>query len=232
MLPAITAQLTVGNYNAARSTEESAARITGLISLPCAVGLSILAEPVMGLLGGYTGENLALAGTILKVLGVNVFFYGMIQYTNVVLQSHGYTHIPVINTLICGVMKLVVVYLLVGNPQIGIVGAPVGMLLCYLCIGVMNLIAIYRVVPQKTKILQNLLRPLLPAALMGLGVWGAFRVLILVLGSDGSRVLLCGLPVLVGVVVYLVGVVIFKAISREDCLLLPKGEKIAKFLQF
>ncbi len=228
VLPAITALLATGDQTGAKATEESAARITGLLSLPCAVGLSLLAGPVMGLLGGYTGENLALAEKILAVLGMNVFFYGVIQYTNVVHQSHGYTHIPVINTLLCGGMKLVVVYLLVGNPAIGIVGAPVGMLLCYLCIGVMNLIAIYRVVPQKTKILSNLLRPFFPAAFMGLGVWGAYRLLLNV--GMTSRVILCGAPVLVGVVIYMILVVIFKVIRREDCLLLPKGDKISKFL--
>ena len=231
VLPAITALLTTGNAAGAKSTEESAARITGLISLPCAVGLSILATPVMGLLGGYTGENLRLAGTILGVLGVNVFFDAMIQYTNVVLQSHGYAHIPVINTLICGGMKLVVVYLLVGNPQIGIVGAPIGMLLCYLCIGVMNLIAINRVVPHKARILRNLLRPALPAAVMGVAVWGVYRLLITALGADTSRVILCGVPVAIGVATYLAGVVICKAISQEDCLLLPKGDKISKILR-
>ena len=231
VLPAITAQLTTGNHSGAKSTEESAARITGLLSLPCAVGLAILAKPVMGLLGGYRGENLELAGAILAVLGINVFFYGLIQYTNVVLQSHGYAHIPVINTLLCGAMKLAVVYLLVGNPRIGIVGAPIGMLLCYLCIGVMNLIAISRVVPQKTKIVQNLLRPLLPAAVMGAAVWGVYRLLIALLGADSSRVILCGIPVAVGVAAYAVLVVICKAIRREDCLLLPKGEKIAKLFR-
>ena len=231
VLPAITAQITTGNYTGAKATEESAARITGLLSLPCAVGLTILAKPVMGLLGGYTEANLELAGTILAVLGINVFFYGLIQYTNVVLQSHGYAHIPVINTLICGGMKLVIVYLLVGNPQIGIVGAPIGMLLCYLCIGVMNLIAIRKVVPQKSRILQNLLRPLLPAVFMGGAVWGIYRILIALLGADGSRIFLCGVPVAVGVAVYAVCIVVFKSIRREDCLLLPKGEKIAKLLR-
>ena len=230
VLPAITAQLAVKDHAASRATEESAARITGLISLPCAVGLSILAGPVMGLLGGYSGENLALATKILAVLGVNIFFYGMIQYTNVVLQSHGYAVIPVINTLLCGAMKLLVVYLLVGNPNLGIVGAPIGMLLCYLCIGVMNLIAIYKVVPQKVQILRNLLRPFVPAALMGVAVWGVYKLLQLVFGAEGSSVLLCGIPVAVGVAVYAASVVIFRAIRREDCLLLPKGDKIAKIL--
>ena len=230
VLPAITAQLTTGDHAGAKATEESAARITGLLSLPCAVGLTLLSAPVMGLLGGYTGDNLTLAGTILGVLGINVFFYSVIQYTNVVLQSHGYAHIPVINTLLCGGMKLVVVYLLVGNPAIGIVGAPVGMLLCYACIGLLNLIAIYRVVPQKTRILQNLLRPALPALLMGAGVWGVYRIAQMLPVIGASRTLLCGISVGAGVVIYLFAVVLFRSIRREDCLLLPKGEKIAKIL--
>ena len=229
VLPAITAALAVGNHKEAKATQESAARVTGLLSLPCAVGLSLLAGPVMGLLGGYSGEELELARKLLTVLGVNVFFYGVIQYTNVVLQSHGYAHIPVINTLLCGGMKLVVVYLLVGNPKIGIVGAPVGMLLCYLCIGAMNLIAIAKVVPQKVQVLRNLLRPVLPAAIMGVVVWAAYRVIGLL--PFQSRLISCGVPVALGVVVYAVCVVVFKALRREDCLLLPKGDKIANFLR-
>ena len=231
VLPAITALITTKNFDGAKATEESAARITGLISLPCAVGLSILAAPVIGLLGGYTGENLQLAGKILAVLGVNIFFYATIQYTNVVLQSHGYAHIPVINTLLCGGMKLIVVYVLVGNPQIGILGAPIGMALCYLCIGLLNLIAIAKVVPHKPRILRNLLRPAVSAIVMGIAVFGVYRALIALLGAGTSRVILCGIPVGVGVIVYCVCVVLFKAISREDCLLLPKGDKISKILR-
>ena len=231
VLPAITALITTKDFTGAKATEESAARITGLISLPCAVGLSILSVPVIGLLGGYTGANLQVAGKILGVLGVNIFFYAMIQYTNVVLQSHGYAHIPVINTLLCGAMKLAVVYVLVGNPQIGIVGAPIGMTLCYLCIGVMNLIAINKVVPHKPRILRNLLRPALPAMVMGGLVFITYRLLIAILGAGASRIFLCGIPVGVGVLAYLVCVVLFKAISREDCLLLPKGDKISKILR-
>ena len=45
-----------------------------------------------------------------------------------------------------------------------------------------------------------------------------------------SRLILCALPIAVGGVVYIGCVVVFKVIRREDCLLLPKGEKIAKLL--
>ena len=155
----------------------------------------------------------------------------MIQYTNALLQSHGYAHIPVINMLLCGAVRLGVVYLLAGNPEIGIMGAPIGGLLCYCAIAVLNLLAIRRRVPQRPALLVNLLRALLPAAIMGVVVWVVDWGLRLVLGEDGSRVLQCGVPIAVGAVVYVVAVVLCKAITREDCQLLPKGDKIAKLMR-
>ena len=50
------------------------------------------------------------------------------------------------------------------------------------------------------------------------------------LGFD-SRLILCGAPIAVGVLVYAIAAVKIKVITREDCLLLPKGEKIAKLLK-
>lgn len=70
ILPAIAAQLTLRNARGARKTEESAVRILGLITMPCAVGLVALAQPIMALLRGYTGETLSVAGNLLAVLGV------------------------------------------------------------------------------------------------------------------------------------------------------------------
>jgi stage V sporulation protein B len=110
-------------------------------------------------------------------------------------------------------------------------GAPIGSVLGYTAIATMNLLAIRRLVPQKPALLTNLLRPLLPAAIMGVAVFGAYRGLIALLGQNGSRILLCGLPIAVGVAVYCIAVVKCKAITREDCQLLPKGDKIAKMLK-
>ena len=231
VIPAITSNLTLKKDQAVRETEESAARITGLLSLPCTVGLFVLGQPVMALLGGYSGTNLVLGGKLLALLGISIFLYAIIQYTNALLQSHGYAHIPVINMLLCGVAKLAVVYILVGNPAIGILGAPIGAILGYGGIAVLNLISIRKLVPQKPALLKNLLRPVLPAALMGGAVYGTSLLLLKIFGEDASSVILCGGPIMVGVVVYFVGVVVFKSIKKEDCQLLPKGDKIAKLLK-
>ena len=229
IIPAITAQITSGDAKSARSTEESAVRVTGLISAPCAVGLAVLAEPVTGLLGGYTGEKLVLATSLMTVLGICIVFNALVLLTNAIMQAHGHVNLPVVNMFIGGAVKLVAVFILAGNPNIGILGTPIGSLLCYLCITVLNLGTIRRVLPEAPAIVRNMLRSIFSAVFMGAAVFACWYGITAVLG-DVSRIIACGVPIAIGVVVYAIAVIKLKAITREDCLLLPKGEKIAKFL--
>ncbi len=232
IIPAITAQLTLCHHDAARATEESSARITGLIALPCAVGLFLMAEPVTAIIGAYQGEKLALATRLMSTLGIGIFFYAGVQLTTAVMQAHGHATVPVVNMIVSGMLRLGVVYVLVGNPQIAILGAPIGSVLCFGCICLLNLLWMRKVVPQKPALLKNLLRPLPSAAIMGAAVWvthwGLGRVFSL--ESTVGKLILCAVPILVGAAVYCIAAAKLRAITREDCLLLPKGEKIADLL--
>ncbi len=229
IIPAITAQLTTCDHAGAKATEESAARITGLISMPCAFGLALMAEPVTALLGGYTGENLALATKLMAILGCCIAFNAVVLVTTAIMQAHGHVNRPVVNMFIGGILKLIAVYVLTGNRNIGIAGTPIGTLLCYVVIATLNIASIRTLVSNPPAIVKNLVRPFLAAAVMGVCAFGALMGL-KALGIT-SRLILCGGPIAVGVVVYLIAAVAFKVITREDCLLLPKGEKIAKFLK-
>ncbi len=228
IIPAITSQLTLDDFREAKATEESAVRVTGLISMPCAFGLAALAEPVTALLGGYTGEDLALATRLMTVLGISIIFNAVVLVTTAFMQAHGHVNRPVVNMLLGGLVKLVAVFVLTGNPYVGILGTPIGTLLCYLCICLLNIGSIRKLIANPPAIVRNLLRPFAAAAVMGICAWGAWYGLKM-LGLT-SRLILCGGPILVGVAVYLVLAVKFRAITREDCLLLPKGAKIAKIL--
>jgi stage V sporulation protein B len=230
IIPAITAQLTTGNLNAAKATEESAARVSALISMPCAFGLALLAQPVTQLLGGYSGEKLMLATRLMSVLGVCIVFNATVLLTNAIMQAHGHEKLPVVNMFVGGFVKLIAVFILTGNPAIGIVGTPIGSLLCYLCITVLNLFTMRKVLSDPPAIVKHMLRAFLAAALMGACAWGTWKGLQVLLGTDMSALIACAVPIAVGVAVYAIAAVRFKAITREDCLLLPKGEKIANLL--
>ncbi len=231
-IPAITAFLTLKNHKGVRSTEESASRVMALISMPCAVGLFVLSKPIMALLGGYAGEELDLASQLMQVLGICVIFNATVLLTNAIMQAHGHVNLPVVNMLIGGVLKLSVIYILTGNPNLGIVGTPIGTVCCYICITALNLFAMHRVIQSPPAIVKNTLRPLLAALLMGAAVYGVQMGLGTVLDSTSrmGKLLLCALPIGAGAVVYVVMVVVLKAFTREDCELLPGGEKLAKLL--
>ena len=228
IIPAITSHLTLLNSRGARSTEESAARVTGLICMPCAFGLATLAGPVTALLGGYTGEDLTLSTQLMSIMGFNIIFNSVVLLTNAIMQAHGHAVVPVINMFTAGILRLIVVYILTGNPDIGIVGTPIGAMLCFLCIMILNIASMKRALENPPAIVKNLVKPFLAAAIMGVFVWGCLKLLTVV--GVTSRLILCALPVMVGVVVYVAAVIVLKVITREDCLLLPKGEKIAKLL--
>ena len=226
IIPAITSHLTLQNNQGARGTAESAARITGLICMPCAAGLIVLSQPVMALLGGYSGEKLVAAGTLMSILGVCIIFNSIVLLTNAIMQAYGHANLPVINMFIGGILKLAAVHMLTNNGSVGILGVPIGSFLCYLSITVLNLLTMRNCIPNSPSILKNLCRSALAAGIMGLIVYGVFTVL-----PTDSRLLHCIIPVMVGVAVYAIAAIKLKAITRADCLLLPKGDKLAKLLK-
>ena len=229
IIPAITAQITLKKYRQTRLTEESAIRITGIISMPCAVGLTVLARPITALLGRYHGQLLDLSTQMMTVLGISIVFNALVLVTTAIMQAHGNVNRPVVNMLVGGILKLIVVYVLTGNPAIGIVGTPIGTLLSYVVICVLNIFSIRSLVEDPPHIVKNLIRPLLAALIMGGAVWLCWWDMSMM--GITSSALLTAVPVCVGVVVYLIAAVVLKVITKEDCLLLPKGEKIAKLLK-
>lgn len=233
VIPAITAQITKKDFTAARATEESAARVAGLISAPCAVGLAVLAEPVTALLGGYTGMKLELSAQLMTIMGICIVFNAAVLLTNAIMQSHGHVNLPVINMFIGGIIKLVTIWILTSNPAIGILGTPIGSLLCYLSITALNVISIRKVLPTAPSVIRNMARSVLAAVIMGVFVFAAWLGLNYLFGDNGGRLatlVCCAIPIVIGVAVYAVFAVKLRAITREDCLLLPKGEKIANLL--
>lgn len=231
LIPAISGALAVGNRERTVQLTESAFRLTGLLAFPCAVGLAVIPQPILEVLFTNQPEACALAAPLLRLLAPAVFFAGMVSVSNPVLQAQGRVNLPVIAMGVGAVVKIVCNYLLVGLPEVGIHGAPVGTSLCYLVILAINLVNIRRLqVPFSLR--RSFLRPLLCAAVMGVFVWLIYDPLAGLLGSGRLMSLLAVLlTVALAAVVYLLMLVAVKALPKEDILMLPKGEKIAKILK-
>ena len=229
VIPAITASLTRKDLAEAKATSESSVRTMALIAMPCAAGLFVMAEPVIRLLcSTYTEDRIQLAATMLAILGLTVIFNSLVLLLNAIMQAHGDVVTPVVNMLIGGIIKIIVNYILVGQPNLNIVGAPIGTFICYISITALDLIAMKRHISARPAIFKNIIRPGFASAIMGAATFMVYRVLS---NAISSWKLACLLSLAFAVVLYAVLVVFLRCLTYEDCMLLPKGEKIAKILR-
>ena len=228
IIPTVTAALTVKNLSGARRTEESAVRTMGLITMPCAVGLAVLSEPIIRLLASnYGAESVATATPILMYLGIAVIFNSTVLLFNAIMQAHGDVTTPVVNMLIGGIVEGIGNYILVGIPALNIVGAAIGTVICYLTITILDLIAMRRTVTTRPVIFRNIVRPGLAAVLMGAATYLSYRLLARLVSSNTVA---CLVTLVIAVIEYGILVLALQCITYEDCMLFPKGEKIAKIL--
>ena len=198
-----------------------------LIAAPCTVGLFVLARPIIQLLGGYSGTLLDIAATLLALLSFTVLVSSISNMSSAIMQAHGFVFLPVINTFVGGILKVITNYILVGNPNISIIGAPIGTFVCFTVVMALNLFAMKRVLRHPPKVMQNLWRSALASVVMGAATYLVYTLAGRLISSVA---VCCGLALIVAVAVYAVLAVTFGAITAEDCAFLPKGEKIAKIL--
>lgn len=213
--------------SAAKAKQDSAAiarqsnlglRFAFLIGLPCAIGMSILSEPVMRLCyqGSLTEEQLRVGGQLLSVSSLTVVLFTVVQATSSILQGLGKQRIPMY-TLVAGVAcKIALNYILVGIPGVGIHGAPISSIVCYTVSMVPNLVFVLKYGHVRFNWQDWLLRPGLATFAMGLVVL-AMRLLL-----PSSR-LLTLVEVAVGIVVYAAAALAVKAIDKSDLQAMKRG---------
>ena len=216
-VPAISAAIAKRSESEAAGITGSLIKITVLFALPCAVGLCVLSEGILGLL--YSDAD---AFMLLQKLAIAIIFVSVVQVTNAVLQSYGKVYYPVISMIIGGIAKVFMNYTFI--PVLGIDGAPIATIVCYGIISLLNIIFVMRVVKIRFSIMDFVIKPLFAAAVMG-------GVLMLLTDVLGNGRLVTVLSIAAGGAAYIICAFLVRAISREDVLILPKGEKLAAIFE-
>ena len=230
IVPGVSACIARQDRIGAKRVTESAMRISALVALPCGFGLFALGGPIIKLLtvGNVDAD---IAGPLLSILGIASIFVCIQLIAAAILQANGIVNLPIVTMVIGGVVKIVTNYILVGNPRIMIFGAPVGTLLCFMVVSILNLLIIKRMVPQPPAYTKVFVKPLIASAVMAAAAWAGHGLLARFLSGSFAREGLCALLAIgIGGVVYLILVLALHVISREDLALMPKGDKIAKLL--
>jgi len=223
IVPFISAAMARGDKEKASKAVSLSIKAAALISLPCAFGLSALSKPILSLL--FTDESsVEKAWPLLSVLAIAVFFVGILAVTNAILQSLHKENLPIISILAGAVVKIISGYILIG--RMGIMGTPVSTLLCYIVIAIINFIFVVRATNTVPIFIKSFIKPLVASASCTV----AALIVFINLSKHMPEKLSVLFAIGVAAVVYLIMILLLKAIDREELYMLPKGEKLSKIL--
>ena len=222
VLPSVSGNFAVGDVEGARHKINEAIQMTMFLCIPAAVGMCVLADPIMHLLFPSTT---ALAGKLLMAGAVSVIFYSLSTITNGVLQGIGKPSLPVRHAALSLVINVAVLAVLTKFTPLGIYSVMIATIAYSLAMCILNGRSVTKHLDYHMDVSNMFLRPLAAAVLMG----GAAVVVYYGLHRLISSNVICLLPaILVAVVVYGLGYLYIAHPSKELLRRFPGGNYLVK----
>lgn len=198
-------------------TSESV-HLSFLATIPFAMLLFILAEPVVTFI-----YNAPAAGEATQILSWAIFLLGLHQVTTGILQGLGKPKIPVLNMAISAALKVIMNWFLTAIPWLGIAGAAYATVVDIGFAAALNLYFIYKYTGYIFDI-KNLLQNCLSALVMGIVVYWLYPLL----AQTGSLFLSLTCTALIGLGVYLLVMILCGGTKKEELRKLPIVSRFLK----
>ncbi len=227
LVPILSAAIASGRHEEQGQIVKSSYRLTAMLAIPAALGISSFARPILLLLFGKEPEAVAIAAPLLSCLGVSIFLSCMITATNSVLHAYRVVNRPILSMLAGALIKTASAYVLIGNARIAMLGAPISSFLCNAAVVLLNLWFSARLCHVSD--LRSIFgKPLLSSA-ASIGIAYSFYLLLAM--RLGESTILTLVSLLLAGVLYLIFSCVFGMLCEEDLLALPMGDRICRFLQ-
>lgn len=227
MIPSISGKFATGDKKGTRAKVHTAILTTMLIAIPAAVGIGVLAKPVVSFL--FPGQtSLDLAADLLRALSVTVVFYSLSTLTNAVLQGIGKVNVPVINAFVALIVQTVVLVPCLWYTDLNLYSLAIAAIVYSLLMCILNGISVKKHLGYKQDIKKVFLLPAAASVVMGVAAYGVYTGLYAVIKNNVIALLPA---IVVGAAVY--GILILKmgVLTEDDILAMPKGKKLAGILE-
>ena len=220
MIPTVAQAVAAGELEETREKIAAAVKMIMLISIPCAVGLFVLARPVTGLLFHNTRVEEDLATNLLMALSLSVVFYALSTLSNNILQGLGKVNVPIINAGIALVIQTAAGILLVGFTDLDLYAIAIANTVYSGIMCVLNQFAVYKALGYRQEILTTFVVPAFASVLMGAVAWAAYEGIFLLTYSPKISVVIA---IILAVCVYCVLLLLFRGVTEEELRGFPKG---------
>ncbi|MBO5477317.1 MAG: polysaccharide biosynthesis protein [Clostridia bacterium] len=222
LVPFISSAIARHRKDEAVSKIKYSLKISSLIAMPCAVGFFVLANQIFQMLFPNAPEGAYL----LQIQSFLVFFSVVSQTITGALQGVGKLAVPGIALLVGAILKYILNVIFI--PIFGEAVPAITSIIYSATACIISATVLYRTLKEKMPLKEVIIKPLIASVVMGLAVFGAYKLFALIgLGNTIATILSIG----VGVIVYFIGVILLRVLDKEEIQQLPYGNKICKMLK-
>ena len=222
LIPAISEAIAKKDLKSANIKMKFSLFASILIILPCAMGMAVLAEPILKMIYPSASDG----AFILQLSTITMIFWALNFTINGGLYGLNKAKVPVIALGIGITIKTVLGIVLISNPNINIAGAVIGSITCQL----ISFIICFRVLKVNLSLkldkIKMIGKPVVATLIMGAIVFISYYILNNFVGNTISTII----SIIIGATTYLLSILLLKTLSKDDILMLPFGTKIYKIL--
>lgn len=204
----------------------SCLKFSSIISIPCAIGMSVLSGPILALLFK-NPVSVASAAPLLSILAIGVFFTAMLTISTSILQSFGLQRKTMISMYSGVLVKLILNMVLISNPSIGIYGAPIATVCGYFTMASINFCFIIKYVGIELSFFKNFLKAFTASAISSVLTITVYQVI----SRLGRPTIATLVSIVVTMIAYFILLFLLNGFEKSDVILLPKGQKIYALLK-
>ena len=226
MMPEVSGKFAVGNLSGANRQVSQTLRLSMFICIPSAVGMMVLAYPLMGVL---FPSSTALAARLMIFGSVYILTDAFSIISGGVLQAIGHQRTALVNAGISlGANLVSLALLLLAVPQLDIYAVLISNIIFSFVCCIANIISMRKLLGYRQDIRRIYLEPAAASAVMGILVMLIYYLLFRLTRRPFIGLLAA---VLAGMLVYLVMYVICSHTTEEEMYSYPMGGRLVKILR-
>lgn len=208
-------------FGEAKEKIKSVIRITMTVSIPCAVGMAVLAPEIMYMLFSSTGD---MAPKLIRIGAFGIVFFSLSTLTNGILQGMSKMGKPILHGLIALTVHVTILIALLKFTDWNIYAVAFSNNIFSLVICILNIFSISRVLKYRQEVVKTFIYPIGGSLIMG--------VVLLLLKIPFPQYSRLGalIEILIGAAVYLVVMILSKGITASELKMFPGGTRIYALL--
>ena len=222
LVPVVTSAITRGNKKEAISKINYSMKISAIIAFPCAVGLSILAGPIIQMLF----PNASDGAYLLRIEAFVVVFSVLAQTAYGSLHGLGKLYIPGMSLLIGACVKYFLNILFI--PIFGEIVVPITTLIYQFIAVLVSTVCLYSTLNTEYDSKNIIIKPIIASFIMAVSAILIYNLSHYITSSNSISVLI---SICAAVLTYVVAVVNLNVLTEKQIMDLPYGNKICHFVK-